>query len=104
MKTKRGYRVAELGELARRTDLKADDNVLSVMDGESDCTSWRYPYYAVTPSCRYVMGFDDDGECSAYCGENMYVKLTLAQACQAHYKPNRYDNWTATYPTGGLLR
>ena len=103
MRNRKGYGAHELADLSRRRDLREDENLLRVMDGESDCTSWRYPYYAVNRSCRFVLGFVDESECDGYCAENGYVKLSLTQACVAARKPNIYGSWSSSYPTNGLL-
>ena len=103
MNNKRGYTRRELESLSKQTHLRTDENVLNLLSGESDCDYWRYPFFAVNRECKYVLGFEDEGECDCYCNQNRYVKLTLAQACVAANKPHRFDNWTKTYPVEGLL-
>lgn len=85
------------------SDAKIDENSLRVLDSESNCTAWKYPFYAVDKDGRYVLGFDDEHETDTYCAKNKYVKLTLGQACMCTHKPNIYKNWKSTYPTEGLL-
>lgn len=104
MKSKYGFTPNEIAKASKQTWTKADDNLIRVMKSESDCTAWVYPFYAVDKKGKYVLGLEDEEETDSYCEENGYIKMTLDQACFNNNKPNKYKNWTDTYPTEGLLQ
>lgn len=104
MKKRKGFWKNEVVAAGKTSWTKADDNLISVLKGESDCTGWIYPFYSVDGNGRYVIGFADGDEASEYSEKNGFTRLSFDQACFMSRKPNKFKNWRKTYPKEGLLQ